>query len=446
MAKNRHEVLEEDTDNAAVPPARPGYLFLQVDSDLTQEKERMAQPRPRSSRSGDNHNHNSNLWFSMPSGSRHAEEERRGRERSVYQVTSARHSAHNSASPSGYPMVPLISTTTAINNNKPLPPSPEAERKKKPASLRSLIRRRPSEQIDPAHLQPESYQQQRPPSSNRSLTPDPYQHQYQHQSSRSMPASPALYPNPYSQTAALTRANSAAPHYTESNHFQSGRPSPQSYHQPSAISTNYDFEPEPPRARRTFPEAQGSTARDSMSDRPRPHTWLSPTEPVVDASQFHLFAAATSGLPGDFDPFSPNSPPQLQGSLFARGSQNDRIPLPLQNPSAASQPPQSQSVSEWQNTGYDSVPQVPGRPPVVSSSALPQPDLYQQSQLSPHMNAINLELERLGLEEDEAPPEDELPNYAQSQAEMSARRRQEATNRAKELEARWNNSRGGWGR
>jgi hypothetical protein len=59
------------------------------------------------------------------------------------------------------------------------------------------------------------------------------------------------------------------------------------------------------------------------------------------------------------------------------------------------------------------------------------------------MNGINLELERLGLD-NEGGPDDELPDYAQSQAEASERRRAEATNRAKELEARWNSSRGGW--
>jgi hypothetical protein len=58
------------------------------------------------------------------------------------------------------------------------------------------------------------------------------------------------------------------------------------------------------------------------------------------------------------------------------------------------------------------------------------------------MNAVNLELERLGLDDDEDRNDDELPNYQQSQAEMSERKRKEAASRARELEARWNRSRG----
>jgi hypothetical protein len=58
-----------------------------------------------------------------------------------------------------------------------------------------------------------------------------------------------------------------------------------------------------------------------------------------------------------------------------------------------------------------------------------------------NINSINLELERLGLA-DEEHADDELPNYAQSQAQMSELKRREATARARELEARWNSSRG----
>jgi hypothetical protein len=68
----------------------------------------------------------------------------------------------------------------------------------------------------------------------------------------------------------------------------------------------------------------------------------------------------------------------------------------------------------------------------------------QTERRGPPLNAINLELERLGLAEDDdvPPPEDELPDYAQSQAEMHARKRKEAAARARELEDRWNHARG----
>lgn len=58
------------------------------------------------------------------------------------------------------------------------------------------------------------------------------------------------------------------------------------------------------------------------------------------------------------------------------------------------------------------------------------------------MNAINAELEMLGLDDDRSGDDDELPDYAQSQAEMSAKKRADAAARARDLEARWRGSRG----
>lgn len=54
---------------------------------------------------------------------------------------------------------------------------------------------------------------------------------------------------------------------------------------------------------------------------------------------------------------------------------------------------------------------------------------------------VNRELEMLGLS-DEQGPDDELPDYAQSQAEMAAKKREEASARARELEARWRGATG----
>ena len=71
--------------------------------------------------------------------------------------------------------------------------------------------------------------------------------------------------------------------------------------------------------------------------------------------------------------------------------------------------------------------------------------MYDQLHMAPHMHAINAELEMLGLDSDEMPDE-ELPDYAQSQAEMNARKRQEASARARELEARWRGARRSRGR
>jgi len=56
------------------------------------------------------------------------------------------------------------------------------------------------------------------------------------------------------------------------------------------------------------------------------------------------------------------------------------------------------------------------------------------------MDAVNAELEMLGLNDLQG-SDDELPDYQQSQAEMAAKKRREASARAKELEARWRGTR-----
>ncbi|KAF2710958.1 hypothetical protein K504DRAFT_429393 [Pleomassaria siparia CBS 279.74] len=401
----------------------------------------MANHNPRlNSRS----NEREELWFSLPGTVSRQQDHSREPEATAYQATSNRHSMHQrSLSPSRYryPQVPSICTTTAIN--KPLPPVPDPEKKKRgPSSIRSLIRRRPSGQLDPSHLQPEPNQQQRSSSTNGNLAPDSTLHCYPQQASRSMPSSPAVYSENIPPPATFSRAHSAAANYPGSQHIQI----PQQQHR--SVSMNTYFEPGQVRTRRTFPDADTPasattvTARESFPDRPRPHTWLSPTEPFEDANDFHLFVEATSGLTDgslDSDTMSPNGRPQLQGSLFARGRQNDVIPLPMQY--AVTSQPRAMDYDYTPAPSYSF--QSASTQLVLSSSALPRPDSFAQSSLTLNMNDIDSELERLGLDQnDDVGPEDELPNYAQSQAEMASRKRAEATNRARELEARWNNSRG----
>jgi len=204
----------------------------------------------------------------------------------------------------------------------------------------------------------------------------------------------------------------------------------------------------PPRSR-TFPEhTPGVTARENIYSRPRPHTtWVSPTEPFSDVSQFHLFAEAMTGLPNDAELFSPTGPPQLQGSLFARRTANDTIPIPFQSPQCSSrtQPtrrPHREQRDDWQN--FEPPPLVSLRATSAQNHTLPvrNPplDSYEQWQPPSHMGAITAELNQLGLDDPQG-SDDELPDYQQSQAEMAAKRRQEASARARELEARWRGTR-----
>ena len=170
-----------------------------------------------------------------------------------------------------------------------------------------------------------------------------------------------------------------------------------------------------PRASRTFPETQWETATAAPPppSRPRRQTWL---EPFDDASQFHLFVEATSGLPDDAS-IRPASPLSATPTLFTRPTTAAPQPAPhsyYQHP-----PPQ------FQRPQYDAL-----APPLA------QPLLRTSSQ------RFAAELEQ--LEGDEEMPDEELPDYAQSQAEMHARRRIEAARRAAELEWSWAWARGWW--
>lgn len=388
------------------------------------------------------------LWFSMPSSTRQQQDQIRAADQSAYRATSHRLSTGSTSSATSRTFSSIPSISTTADTNKPLPPSPtESERKRrKPTYLRSLLGRPSSSHLDPTHLQPEPYHSNlrySATSANLSLDTHGYHHSYSH----SMPSSPYEYnqATASSQPANNPRAHSAASNYLNPTQYQPYTPP---LHQQSdsslfvrpqrSTSMNTYFETTPPRAR-TFPadsSVASPTMREGVSSRPRPHTWLSPTESFSDASQFSLFVQATTGLPEDSDPFSPSGPPQLQGSLFARRSGHDTIPLPLQNASVAA-PRTTHIRTDWQNF---EPPAFSNRAVSAPMSSLPRQEYYQQFQGSPHIAAVNRELEMLGLEDDNA-PDDELPDYAQSQAEAHARSRAEASARARELEARWRSTR-----
>ncbi|KAH7412116.1 hypothetical protein DE146DRAFT_602017 [Phaeosphaeria sp. MPI-PUGE-AT-0046c] len=389
------------------------------------------------------------LWFSMPSSTRRQQESSRASEQSAYRATSHRRRADSNSPPSSKNTAGVPSIYT-MDTNKPLPPSPtDGDRKKhKPAYLRSLLGRTPSGQLDPNRLQAQPYHSsQRHSTASTNLSVDTHS-SYHHGYSRSMPSSPYDSDQGASshQPGVLPRAHSAAANYQDLSNYQPYTP-PSQYSSdttyfarlPRASSLNACPETTPPRAR-TFPVEETiatSAMREGVTNRPRPHTWLSPTESFSDASQFSLFVQATTGLPEDSDPFSPTGRPQLQGSLFARRSGNDTIPIPAHNYQTVS-PRTTDFRTDWQN--YE--------PPTISHRSTSGPSTRQSPprasqqyrEETPHMAALNWELELLGLE-DGTGPEDELPDYAQSQAEANAKRRAEASARARELETRWRNTR-----
>jgi hypothetical protein len=429
--------------------AAPQLFLLQVNlSSPQEEKGYMAHQNHRSSRSPTENE----LWFNMPA-SRPQQEQNLRLEQSAYQSTSHRISTYSNSSrtPSG---IPSISTTSDLN--KPLPPSPSEteQRSRKPVSLRGFLRGEYSSHRDNTHLRPEPYQQNQRQTTSLNVDTNSHHH---HSYSRSMPSSPYNYSqSSHSQNpATFPRAHSAASDYPDTIHYQPySLPSPQQADRPRqqrAVSMNPYFETTSPPRSRTFPEPTLSpTARDGMYSRPRPHTtWLSPTEPFTDVSQFHLFAEAMTGLPpGDSEPFSPTAAPQLQGSLFARSSAHDAIPLPLHNFHNSSRTqttrwPQREQRDDWQN--FEPPPLISARSAPAPNYMLPIPnqplDLSEPWQPLPHMSSVTAELEMLGLDDPQG-SDDELPDYQTSQAEMAAKKRREASARARELEARWRGTRG----
>ncbi|EMD59348.1 hypothetical protein GGP41_009213 [Bipolaris sorokiniana] len=424
----------------------PADLFLlRVDLASTQYQQRLM--------AHDNHRPSplrpaNELWYNIPaSASRHQEEEEDGPELSAYQAT-----AHRFSSYSSHPTTPLRSPPIINSDlNKPLPPSPSNSERKpsKYSTLFGLLRREPPRQLDSTLLQPEPYQSNQRHSTDLSVETHV---RYSHIHSRSMPNSPrGFIQSSCSSAEHLPQTQFPATDFSETFHYQPYSTPPQNpsslSQQRRTVSSDAHLEMISPRTR-TFPDPTlNSTPRDTAPSRPRPHTTcLSPTEPFTDMSQFHLFAEAMTGLPSDTEPFSPSAPPQLRGSLFARRSTNDSIPLPLQHPQESCAPPmrrpQREQRDDWQN--FEPLPLISS----LAAPALndPQPSLdmfvdsYQPWQPPPQMDEVNAELELLGLN-DPLRGDDELPNYQQSQEEMAERKRLEAAARARELEAQWRRTR-----
>ncbi|CAA9963726.1 hypothetical protein PTNB73_08388 [Pyrenophora teres f. teres] len=359
----------------------------------------------------------------MPASPRRSQDQGYRLEQSAYQANSHRIST-NSYGSAVSPRRAAIATSSDLN--KPLPPSPSGSqtRSRKPTPLSGPARHEASTQLNQSHLRAEPHHH------NQSMPSSPYDH------SQFLSAIPATVPRAHSSAADYSETAQYLP-YSISSEQQSVRPQQQ-----RAVSMSPYFDTTAPHRSRTHPEPTLSpTARESISIRPRPHTtYLSPTEHFTDVTQWHLFAEAMTGLPTNSEPFSPTGTPQLQGSLFARRSASDTIPIPLQNPQHSLRRLQS---DDWQY--YEPQPLTSSRAAPALNHTLPVPNptrvTYQQWQPPRHMHVSTSELQMLGLN-DAPESDDELPDYQQSQAEMAAKKRIEASARARELEARWRGARG----
>ncbi|KAF2101745.1 hypothetical protein NA57DRAFT_53694 [Rhizodiscina lignyota] len=265
-------------------------------------------------------------------------------------------------------------------------------------------------------------------------------------------AGPSSEHHPPSSSGTLRRTVSSYSAADYSPSVYSPSPSPQSV---SAISRSETFRsqstwvpspmsPELPRlprehwATNSYPPPQPDNRRGSA--------WSPTEEPFDDASQFHLFVEATSGLGPLDNNGNNNGSSHTRGSVFSpqgnrgdgNGGNNDRY-LHYQHqygtaPRATSVPPQ--------------VPQEFYAPRPAGHSGVHRRQTYQhrprEAQESTH--AFAAALAGVVMDQEPSDDDDELPDYAQSQREAQARQRRAAAQRAQELEERWARAKAAAGR
>lgn len=179
-------------------------------------------------------------------------------------------------------------------------------------------------------------------------------------------------------------------------------------------------------------------------------------EPFVSPTDFALFAEATSSfsfLPSTFDvmPSRAPSPPRLYAPPYLTTSYSNTlpsrhlIPLPqLITPRSRSVPANPVPTHHRSSSSSTPMPMLPLRrssPP--QQSLPPAPYVPRQPPRQPSRSQL-LAQALEGIVDDDninRGADDELPDYATSQAEASARQRGEAARRARELEENWRRGR-----
>ncbi|KAJ5035266.1 hypothetical protein J3E74DRAFT_455845 [Bipolaris maydis] len=274
------------------------------------------------------------LWYNIPaSASQHQEEEQDGPELSAYQATAHRLAHALLTQPRRLRSPPInkrrsqqTTTTLALKFRK--------KTKQMLDIVSGLLRREPPRQLDSTLLQPEPYQPNQRHSTDLSVETHV---RYSHIHSRSMPNSPRGF-----CSVALQQRRKFAPDSISSYGFLGDLPLPAVFDTATEYgitisAATYGFFRCPPRndiapnSHLSRPNPH-STPRDAAPSRPRPHTtYLSPTEPFTDMSQFHLFAEAMTGLQATLNLFSQctTTAPRF---TFRSSEYYDSIPLPCSTP------------------------------------------------------------------------------------------------------------------
>jgi hypothetical protein len=170
-------------------------------------------------------------------------------------------------------------------------------------------------------------------------------------------------------------------------------------------------------------------------------------EGFTSPTEFALFAEATSSfsfLPSTFEAVpspTPSPQPYSQQQTYPSQSHSQTLPLPPRHHIPLPQliTPRSRSVPSASGPSHhrSSSSSAPMPMPVRRSSP-PQQQLLPRGSPQPPTRAQLLAEALEGIDDDdERGRDDELPDYATSQAEASAKQRNEATRRARELEENW---------
>ncbi|KAK3066143.1 hypothetical protein LTR53_017631, partial [Teratosphaeriaceae sp. CCFEE 6253] len=148
----------------------------------------------------------------------------------------------------------------------------------------------------------------------------------------------------------------------------------------------------------------------------------------ADEEEFRLFVDATAGLGPEQAFRHPSSPSRP----YDNGRSSNRYSAPGRAVSPDEQTPTTMRALQQLASMPQASPQPPRQRLQTSAGGL---DLWIQPPSRPR-SASSIDFGEV----EELPPDDELPDYAQSQAQALRHQRAEAARRAQELQRRWNES------
>ena len=197
------------------------------------------------------------------------------------------------------------------------------------------------------------------------------------------------------------------PQYLPSNMHSATRIAPRSSSQPSRRSDRWQGDERRPCTRQRI-EALPSQQR----------VW---TEPAFRGNaDYQLFAEATFGLSPEHPQFQPVASAEFFESNLPSGDFEGET---------------LRSVTAFRQLAQ--LPQTPDNVPSFPAASHSSPRQYLDSEINDDANDFTGSRRAMSLA---IAGDDELPDYAQSQAEMYARARQQAVLRAQELQRRWRES------